>query len=457
MRMRPGVYAAIRPDGHVVLVHAGRRAEHLGQLTPGQHAALRRMGAGWHTEDDLCGTLAGVDGWSNAALLRRLLAGGWVAERFEHAGLPLITVRPLGPPPESPGEPLLAPTLSRFALLRMEVDALVLESPLARAAVTVHDAAVLTVLHRLASGQPSLAAGDLPAGIVAELITTLGRYGFVHDASQNTGADLANEQWSPHELWFHSRSRTGSHDEPFGATQWAVDRFDPLPVRREPFGGTPVALPRPDLDTLADPPLTAVLESRRSIRGQDAERPLTLAQLGEFLYRTARVVAVADDGPQGVSLRPTPSGGALHGLEIYPVITNVAGLAAGMYHYDPFDHLLEPLRANEFAVRGLVERAAAGAGGAAHPQALLVVSCRFGRVMWKYQSMAYALILKDLGALFQTMYLVATAMGLAPCALGAGDTELFALATGLDQLTEGSVGEFMLSSRPASDAPTVRA
>lgn len=33
------------------------------------------------------------------------------------------------------------------------------------------------------------------------------------------------------------------------------------------------------------------------------------------------------------------------------------------------------------------------------------------------QSMAYALILKDVGALYQQMYLVATAMNLAPCGL----------------------------------------
>jgi len=49
------------------------------------------------------------------------------------------------------------------------------------------------------------------------------------------------------------------------------------------------------------------------------------------------------------------------------------------------------------------------------------------------------------------MYLVATAMGLAPCALGSGDTELFAKATGLDRLAEASVGEFMLGSRPRGD------
>jgi SagB-type dehydrogenase family enzyme len=62
--------------------------------------------------------------------------------------------------------------------------------------------------------------------------------------------------------------------------------------------------------------------------------------------------------------------------------------------------------------------------------------------------MAYALILKNLGALYATMYLVATAMDLAPCALGGGDSELFAAAAGLDPCEEPAVGEFILSSRP---------
>jgi len=61
--------------------------------------------------------------------------------------------------------------------------------------------------------------------------------------------------------------------------------------------------------------------------------------------------------------------------------------------------------------------------------------------------MAYALVLKDVGVLLQTFYLVATAMGLAPCALGGGDSDLFARASGLDWLVEGAVGEFVLGSR----------
>jgi hypothetical protein len=47
-------------------------------------------------------------------------------------------------------------------------------------------------------------------------------------------------------------------------------------------------------------------------------------------------------------------------------------------------------------------------------------------------------------------YTVATAMGLAPCGLGVGDSHAFAEATGLDSLEESSVGEFALGSRAAA-------
>jgi SagB-type dehydrogenase family enzyme len=448
MRLRQQVYLSSRPNGELALLHSSHRGERIGRLTEGQLVALRQLSTGWHTERELCATMSRHDGRADRTLLRRLIIGGWLGVQFEYGQRMLFTIRPLGPNPEPPPVHPAAPRLSRFALLRRQSGALVLESPLARATIAIHDHDVLTLVHQLAGPGPDPNSVSLPEAVVDELIMALSWHRFVHEAEEDSRPDLAGEQWMPHELLFHSRSRAGYHDEPFGGTLWAAGRFEPLPARHEPFGGTAIPLPRPGATTY--PPLTDVLDSRRSIRGQDAEHPLTIDQLGEFLHRGARVLAVNVDEFQEVSLRPTPSGGALHALEIYPVVTSVAGLAPGMYHYDPFDHLLEPLPPRNFPIGQLVAKAAAAAGGSTPPQVLLVISCRFGRVMWKYQSMAYALVLKEVGALFQTFYLVATAIGLAPCALGSGDAELFARATGLDPLVESSVGEFMLGSRLTS-------
>jgi oxazoline/thiazoline dehydrogenase len=50
------------------------------------------------------------------------------------------------------------------------------------------------------------------------------------------------------------------------------------------------------------------------------------------------------------------------------------------------------------------------------------------------------------GVVYQCMYLTATAMGLAPCGLGLGDSEVFSKAIHSNLFEETSVGEFLLGS-----------
>ncbi len=92
-------------------------------------------------------------------------------------------------------------------------------------------------------------------------------------------------------------------------------------------------------------------------------------------------------------------------------------------------------------------------GAEAPPQILLTITSRFARVAWKYSSIAYALTLKDVGVLLQTLYLMAADMGLGGCAVGTSDIDLFEKMTGLPFHVEGPVGQFTLG-RPAFDSPT---
>ncbi len=78
------------------------------------------------------------------------------------------------------------------------------------------------------------------------------------------------------------------------------------------------------------------------------------------------------------------------------------------------------------------------------PQILITIAARFNRVSWKYSSIAYALILKDVGVLLQTLYLMATDMGLGGCAIGSTNIELFAKMTGIAFHVEGPVGLFAI-------------
>jgi SagB-type dehydrogenase family enzyme len=186
-----------------------------------------------------------------------------------------------------------------------------------------------------------------------------------------------------------------------------------------------------------------VLEKRASLRAHD-ETPITVAQLGEFLFRSARLKR--ESTRSAVSFRPAPSAGALHPLEVYPVVGRCTGLEAGLYHYDPRDHALRLVSEPNEGVRMLLQLGGVTAMMPTPPQILLVLAARFQRVQNKYQSVAYAAVLKDVGSLYQTMYLVATAMGLAPCGLGGGHSDLFAQVAGLDYFTETSVGEFVLGT-----------
>ncbi len=128
------------------------------------------------------------------------------------------------------------------------------------------------------------------------------------------------------------------------------------------------------------------------------------------------------------------------------------GLDAGLYYYDPQGHRLVRLRGCTADVEHLLRDAAASASiPAERVQVLIILASRFPRLAWKYASIAYALTLKHVGVVYQTMYLVATAMGLAPCALGGGDSDCFARAAGIEYEAETSVGEFLIGSRGRSE------
>jgi SagB-type dehydrogenase family enzyme len=148
------------------------------------------------------------------------------------------------------------------------------------------------------------------------------------------------------------------------------------------------------------------------------------------------------------ALRPYPAGGALYELELYAAVNRCVNLEAGLYHYDPSGHRLTRLDARTVEIGAMLKDAAGSTGiPETNLQVLVILAARFSRIAWKYESIAYALTLKHVGVLIQTMYLAATAMGLGSCAVGGGDSDLFTRATGIDYCAETSVGEFLLGSK----------
>jgi len=196
-----------------------------------------------------------------------------------------------------------------------------------------------------------------------------------------------------------------------------------------------------------------VLRERHSTRSFDDLRPITLGELACFLDSTARVQSRwsdkldlgGDDDPViEYAARPYPSGGGSWELELYLAVDKCEELARGFYHYDAGAHALAPIVVRPHELDALLTGAELAMGAPAAPQIVITIAARFGRISWKYSSLAYGLILKDVGVLIQTLYLVAADMGLGACAIGSVNINLFAKMTGIEFHVEGAVGQFAL-------------
>lgn len=350
--------------------------------------------------------------------------------------------------------------LSRFACLHRLDDETLLESPLGHARVFLHDSQAAAAVALLAAPRTAAElAAELPmldAGAAVDLISLLCSAGaaFICSTDGSIAEDdsVSLKQWEFHDLYFHHRSRSGRHGYPLGSSYRFRDTLAPLPAVKPPTSARRIILTPPDMEALAagDVSFSRVSEARQSIRNP-GERPLSLTQLGDFLYRSARVKRISPvDTERGAqyerSWRVCANGGSVHELELYLTVFRCDGIAPGLYHYDPLGNALEHVADMGLAQQALLADGCSAAGMQA-TDVLITYAARFQRTSWKYQSLAYALTLKNVGALYQQMYLVATAMNLAPCGLGGGNSERFAEATGLDQYVETSVGEFLLSSR----------
>ncbi|HSS50076.1 MAG TPA: SagB family peptide dehydrogenase [Thermoanaerobaculia bacterium] len=337
--------------------------------------------------------------------------------------------------------------LSRFALLRPLAGRLVLESPLALARVTLGGPEAVLLVSELVcpryASELSAALG-LSADAILSALDLLAHASLLADADESSPALAA---WEFHDALFHTRSRLGRYDSGFGGTFPGRGRFAPLPALRPAGDGETINLLRPDLACLAagDPSFTRVLEERRSRRAF-GELPISCEQLGELLYRVARVTGTSDTGECGVARRVYPAGGAIYELEVYLAVGACRGLDPGLYHYRPLAHELERVSGSLTELAVLLEGACDACQATGPVQVLVLLAARFPRIFYKYESTAYATILKDTGVFMQTLYLVTTAMGLAACALGGGDSDQFARAAGTDPWTEATVGEMVIGS-----------
>jgi SagB-type dehydrogenase family enzyme len=371
-----------------------------------------------------------------------------------------------------PQTPKLAETdmvvLSRFAYLRRRGNEMVLESPRAGALFRICDPGIAAAIAMLSTPQQirKFRRQDGFPGVELLALLVDCQILFKVDAAAGTALRSAEGDenlmlWDFHDLLFHTHSTEGRQANLLGGLYPYAGVMPPPPAVRPRWPGKKIDLrEHASMASEEISPVAALLRQRHSTRDFDDEQPITLAELAQFLDGAARVQAkwksridFNDDSPEvAYTTRPYPSGGSAYELELYLTVANCDGLARGFYHYDADRHALVSIgtRADEFDAQLATAEFAMDAP--ATPQILITIAARFDRISWKYSSIAYALILKDVGVLIQTLYLMATGMGLGGCAIGSTNIDLFAKMTGIEFHIEGPVGQFALGrGRKSSD------
>jgi putative peptide maturation dehydrogenase len=199
-----------------------------------------------------------------------------------------------------------------------------------------------------------------------------------------------------------------------------------------------------------------LLQRRATCRNFDTDAALAQDELATMLHRVFGAqgsLTLEGGGATTVLKRNSPSGGGLHPTGAYLIVQRVSGLAAGLYHYRPVEHALEPIReltaadAADLALRSV----AAQAYFAAAP-VLVVLAVRFPRTFWKYRNhaKAYRVAALDVGHLSQTLYLAATDLGLGAFVTAAVNEVEIEQALALDPLVEGVLAVCGFGARAAT-------
>lgn len=422
-RGRPG--AVVTDSGAGVTVeYAGGRAQ-LSEVTAGQRQALAGLIGAGASEEALAdfvvgeGALALAEWYYHLGALQDIGAVECVVNEEESEIGRLVPLNSRFRPNPQTFDADVHHHLSSFAFIRWSGSQWSIESPLSEARVEVAGTSLPTLT-------PSLLALLHLAGML----------------EAETAAE--SSQWSFHDALFHQWSRAGRGDRPWGAGPEADPPIPlPRPVVHDP--ASRIVLARPTLSPEPGPSFAEVFETRRSVR-RYGPTPITSEQLGEFLFR------VAADRQVGDSVRRTyPSGGGCYPLEFYLVVNRCDSIQRGTYHYDPNGHALDPTMLHwesfEMLLNWYRSKAALD-----EIQILVLIALVPERVNRRYDAIGYALALKELGAWYQSAYLVATAIGIAPCAIGSGDSDLAARALGLDPWAASVIGEFVIGSGLGSEA-----
>src|SRR5450755_2160906 len=215
-------------------------------------------------------------------------------------------------------------------------------------------------------------------------------------------------------------------------------KIDPLPLPREvPQTGVAV--------------LSAISELVPSSR---ADSVPDLQDLARILYFSAGITKQRKYPGGEIYFRAAACTGALYEIELYVVTGDLAGLDAGIYHFNPADVSLRLLRKGDF--RGNLAQATAMEPAVTHAPAMIICTGTYWRNAWKYQARTYRHFGWDNDTLLANMLAVSAASGLpAEIVLGFVDAEVNRLLD-LDTRREVSLCLVPIGRTSESSLPTPR-
>jgi putative peptide maturation dehydrogenase len=235
---------------------------------------------------------------------------------------------------------------------------------------------------------------------------------------------LTANAWHPYAALYHfSTQWSGVTIDDGGDSELAAQTAAAVRELVAEHGPAPVELPDvSSTTTLSLPdrarpePFYRTLTERRTTRAFDPERRMSLDDLDTVLRYVFGAHGYAGNG-QGVACikRTSASAGGLHPVIALPIVSHVEGVAPGIYHYNAGDHSLALLeKSTREAAQKLASEFMCGQRYFGQAHVSLVLVARFNRNHWKYRRhpRAYAGILMDAAHLSQTLYLVATELGL---------------------------------------------
>jgi SagB-type dehydrogenase family enzyme len=212
--------------------------------------------------------------------------------------------------------------------------------------------------------------------------------------------------------------------------------IEPLPLPRD-VPQTGVAA----LCSISDP-----LPSSRADSVPDVQ------DLARILYFSAGITKERKSQGGEIYFRAAACTGALYEIELYIVTGDLAGVDAGVYHFNPADVSLQLLRKGDF--RGNLAQATALEPAVVTAPVTIICTGTYWRNAWKYQARTYRHFGWDNGTLLANMLAVSAASGLpAEIVLGFVDGEVNRLLD-LDTRREVSLCLIPTGHRSDSSLPT---